>query len=60
MTTDSGESCAVKISGSKLLEDIGIDTTDLYLAVRMDYSEKDYNATAQQSAIALANAILQK
>lgn len=60
MTTDSGESCAVKISGSKLLEDIGIDTTDLYLAVRMDYSEKDYNAVAQQSAIALANAILQK
>lgn len=60
MTTGSGEACAIKIDGSKLLGNLGIKTEDLYIAVRMNYSEDDYNAVSQQSAIALANAILQK
>ncbi len=48
---------AVSLSGSAILDSLGIDSEELYAAVRLNYSEEDYNAASQRSAIEAARAL---
>lgn len=59
LKTDNGTFCAVSAEGSRLLNDLQMEDSELYIAVRMNYSESETSAAAQRSAIAMANAILQ-
>ncbi len=58
LLSDSGEALAISAEGSKLLESAGMNTENLYIAIRINYSDEDTNKAAQRSAIAMANAIL--
>lgn len=56
----AGKACAVSLAGSKYLEEMGIKSDDLYVAVRMDYSEKDNNKASQRSAMTIGRMMLEK
>ena len=53
-----GVPCAVSLEGSAMLESLGIDTSDMYISIRKDYSGEERNTSAQQSAMKAANAML--
>lgn len=58
LKTDNGTFCAVSAEGSEILKDLQMDDSNLYIAVRRNYSDSEVSAAAQRSAIAMANAIL--
>ena len=58
--SSDGKPCGVSLAGSKLLESLGIDASDLYISIRMNYADDETNAAAQSSAVKAANAMLEK
>ncbi len=56
--SQSGAPLAILAEGSGLLESVGMDTEDLYITVRKNYSDEESNLAAYRSAAAMANAIL--
>lgn len=56
----NGVPCAVSLAGSSLLESIGIDSSDMYISLRQNYSDDEVNSLAQKSAAEVANAMLAK
>ena len=49
---------AISLSESTVLKNIGIDVSDLYVAVRVNYSDEEINALSQANAIKLAKELL--
>ncbi len=58
ISSTDGVPCAVSLAGSAVLEGLGIPSEDLYIAVRLNYSDEEYNAVSQNSAIEAARALL--
>lgn len=58
LCSKSGTPIAVLASSSALLEGAGMNTEGLYIAVRRNYSDEEFNLAAYRSAAAMANAIL--
>ncbi len=56
--TNDGTPIAVKLTASSPLAESGIKTEGLALCVRQNYTDDDFNALSQQSAIELANALI--
>lgn len=54
------EACAVKLSNSTLFQQLGVDTSDMYVAVRMNYKPEDETLNKiLNNCKNLANALLQ-
>lgn len=49
---------AISLAQSTVLKNIGIDASDLYVAVRVNYSDEEINALSQKNAIKLAKELL--
>lgn len=56
--SESGAPLAVLAQGSEFLEGLGMDTSDIYVAIRKNYSDEEINLAAYRSAEVMANAIL--
>lgn len=55
------EPCAVKLSDSTVLHEIGVDASNLYVAVRMNYDPEDEKLTQTlENCISLANALVKQ
>lgn len=53
------EPCAVKLSDSAVLHDLGVDASELYVAVRMNYDLEDEELTKTlKNCISFANALV--
>lgn len=49
---------AISLKSSTVLQNLGIDASDLYITVRVSYEDDEVNASAQNNAIKLANELL--
>lgn len=56
--TPDGKACAVSVEGSAVMEAAGINTKDMYMAIRETYSDKELPIEARKCSIDMANEIL--
>ena len=56
-----GETCAVSLSESRVLKELGLDCSDMYIVVRMNYSPENITLKERyENCVVLANMLLEK